>query len=209
MIAASPAPSKTGALPTYKPEFLAHVAARQAALRTELAAILPAASAIVLEIGSGHGHFLVQYASEHPQKLCIGVDLIGERIVRAKKKATRAKLTNCHFIRAEAKELIEALPAGVTLAEVWVLFPDPWPKKRHHKNRILQPAFFEFLAERTGKGTRLYFRTDHVEYFQWVVARMPEVKSWQVDPQAPWALEHETVFQARAPSYQSLVAVRA
>ena len=112
MIAASPAPSKTGALPTYKPEFLAHVAARQAALRTELAAILPAASAIVLEIGSGHGHFLVQYASEHPQKLCIGVDLIGERIVRAKKKATRTKLTNCYFIRAEAKELMALARAG-------------------------------------------------------------------------------------------------
>ena len=195
-------------MPTYKPEFLAHVTARRAALRAELAAILPANAALVLEIGSGHGHFLVRYATEHPQKLCLGVDLIGERIVRARKKATRGKLTNCHFIRAEARELIEALPLGVTLTEVWVLFPDPWPKKRHHKNRILQPAFFEFLAERTGKGTRLYFRTDHAEYFQWVVAVMPKVKSWQVDPAASWALEHETVFQARAPSYQSLVAVR-
>jgi len=195
-------------LPTYKPEFLAHVAARRAALRAESAALLPANAAIVLEIGSGHGHFLVRYAAEHPQKFCVGVDLIGERIVRARKKATRAKLLNCHFIQAEARELIEELPAGVTFAEVWVLFPDPWPKKRHHKNRILRPAFFEFLARRTGEGARLYFRTDHAEYFQWVVAQMPEVKHWRLDPQAPWALEHETVFQARAPSYQSLVAVR-
>ncbi len=195
-------------MPTYKPEFLAHITARRAALRTELAAILPPNAAIVLEIGSGHGHFLVRYATEHPQKLCVGMDLIGERIVRAKKKATRAQLPNCHFIRAEARELIEALPAGVTFAEVWVLFPDPWPKKRHHKNRILQPAFFEFLAERTGQGARLHFRTDHAEYFSWVVAAMPEVKSWRLDPQAEWPLEQETVFQARAPSYQSLVAVR-
>ena len=195
-------------MPTYKPEFLAHVAARQAALRTELAAILPENAAIVLEIGSGHGHFLVQYATEHPQKLCLGADLIGERIVRAKKKATRAKLTNCHFIRAEARELIESLPAGVTFAEVWVLFPDPWPKKRHHKNRILQPAFFDFLAERAGRGARLYFRTDYAEYFHQVAAFLPELKTWQLDPAATWLLEHETVFQARAPSYQSLVAVR-
>jgi len=195
-------------LPTYKPEFLAHVAARRAALQAELAAIVPAGASIVLEIGSGHGHFLARYAAEHPSKLCVGVDLIGERIVRAKKKATRAKLTNCHFIRGEARELIDALPAGVTFAEVWVLFPDPWPKKRHHKNRILQPAFFAFLAERTGQGAQLYFRTDHAEYFQWVAARMPGVKTWRVDAAAAWALEHETVFQARAPSYQSLVAVR-
>lgn len=195
-------------MPTYTPEFLAHVTARRAALRTEAAAIVPANAAITLEIGSGHGHFLNRYAAEHPQKLCIGVDLIGERTVRARKKATRGKLTNCHFIQAEARELIDVLPDGVTLAEVWVLFPDPWPKKRHHKNRILQPAFFDFLAERTGKGTKLYFRTDHAEYFRWVSTRMLEVKTWRIDPESTWALEHETVFQARAPSYQSLVAVR-
>lgn len=193
---------------TYKPEFLAHVAARQAALRTELAGTLSPGASIVLEIGSGHGHFLTRYAAEHPQKLCVGVDLIGERIGRARKKATRGKLTHCHFIQAEARELIDALPAGVTFTEVWVLFPDPWPKKRHHKNRILQPSFFDFLAKKAAPGARLYFRTDHAEYFQWVNARMSEVKTWQIDPAAPWALEHETVFQARAPSYQSMVAVR-
>jgi len=197
-----------GALPTYKPEFIAHVAERRAALRAELAAMLPADAPIVLEIGSGHGHFLARYAAEHPAKLCVGVDLIGERIVRAKKKATRAKLTHCHFVRAEARELIEALPAGVTFDEVWVLFPDPWPKKRHNKNRLLQPSFFEFIAGRTRAGARLYFRTDHAEYFQWVVAAMPRVHTWRVDPASVWPLEHETVFQARAPSYQSLIAIR-
>lgn len=195
-------------MPTYKPEFLAHVTARRTALRAELAALLPPSATITLEIGSGHGHFLVRYAAEHPQKLCVGVDLIGERIVRARKKATRGKLPNCHFVQAEVRELIAELPASVTFAEVWVLFPDPWPKKRHHKNRILQPAFFDFLAARTGQGARLYFRTDHAGYFQWVLARMRGVETWRIDPEATWALEHETVFQARAPSYQSLVAVR-
>jgi tRNA (guanine-N7-)-methyltransferase len=192
----------------YKPEFLAHVTARRARLRAELAAIVPADATIVLEIGSGHGHFLVQYATDHPGKFCLGVDLIGERVERATRKANRAKLAHCHFVRAEARELIESLPAGVTFAEVWVLFPDPWPKKRHHKNRILQPAFFEFLADRSGEGTRLYFRTDHAGYFQAVAASMSKVKDWRVDSTASWPLEHETVFQARAPSYQSLVAVR-
>ena len=195
-------------MPTYKPEFIAHVAERRAALRAELAAMLPADAMIVLEIGSGHGHFLARYAAEHPAKLCLGVDLIWERIIRAKKKATRAKLAHCHFVRAEARELIDALPAGVMFEEVWVLFPDPWPKKRHNKNRILQPSFFEFIASRTRAGARLYFRTDHAEYFQWVVAAMPRVRTWRVEPEASWPLEHETVFQARAPSYQSLIAVR-
>ncbi len=192
-----------------KPEFIEHVKQRRARLGTELAAIVPAKSAIVLEIGCGHGHFLARYAAENPGKLCLGVDVIGERIERAQKKANRAKLANCHFIRGEAREVIDALPAGVTFAETWVLFPDPWPKKRHHKNRILQPAFFDYLAaHRVGQGGRLYFRTDFAEYFKFVSGFLPGLTTWQPDPSAPWPLEHETVFQARAPAYQSLVVTR-
>ena len=192
-----------------KPEFIEHVTQRRARLRGELATLLPADASLVLEIGSGHGHFLTRYAQENPTKLCLGVDLIGERVERATKKATRAKLTNCHFVRAEARELIEALPAGVSFAETWVLFPDPWPKKRHHKNRILQPAFFDSLAEtRAGQGGRLYFRTDHTGYFNFVADFLPKLTTWQPAPAASWPLEQETVFQARAPAYQSLVAIR-
>ncbi len=191
-----------------KPEFVEHVTQRRASLRAELAGLLPAGTTLVLEIGSAHGHFLARYAGEHPGKACLGVDLRGERVERAKRKADRAKLTNCHFIRAEARELITCLPEGIDFAEVWVLFPDPWPKKRHHKNRLLQPEFFDFLAAWTKPGARLYFRTDYAEYFHQVAGFLPALKTWQPDPAAPWPMEHETVFQARAPSFQSLVAVR-
>jgi tRNA (guanine-N7-)-methyltransferase len=191
-----------------KPEFIEHVALRRAALRTKLAALIPPAAILVLELGSGHGHFLTRYAAAYPQALCLGVDLISDRIRRAKRKAERAKLANCHFVQAEARELIDALPDSVTFAEIWVLFPDPWPKKRHHKNRLLQPGFFETLARRAGEGARLYFRTDHGEYFHTVAAALPSVPTWRIDPATRWPLEPETVFQARAPSYHSLVAVR-
>lgn len=192
----------------YQPEFLARITERRAALRVELAALLPTSQALVWEIGSGHGHFLVQYAQAWPAKFCVGVDIIRDRLSRSGKKRDRAKLTNCHFVQAEAREFLEALPAGVTLREVWALFPDPWPKKRHHKNRILQADFFEALAGRAGQGTPLYFRTDHAGYFSAVAALIPELKTWQLDPAATWPLEKETVFQARAQDYQSLVAVR-
>ena len=191
-----------------KPEFLEHVAQRRAALRAQLAAFVPPAAAITLEIGSGHGHFLAHYAAEFPQRFCLGVDIIGERILRAKRKAERARLTHCHFIQAEARELIDALPTGVTFTELWVLFPDPWPKKRHHKNRLLQPDFFELISRRAGEGARLYFRTDHDEYFRAVTALFPDLRTWRIDPAAQWPLEPETVFQARAANHHSLVAVR-
>jgi tRNA (guanine-N7-)-methyltransferase len=191
-----------------KPEFVEHVAQRRAALRTQLAAIIPATANLTLEIGSGHGHFLTRYAADFPQASCVGVDMIRDRILRARRKAERAKLTNCQFIQAEARELIDALPDPVTFAEVWVLFPDPWPKKRHHKNRMLQAEFFETIARRAGEGAKLYFRTDHTEYFHAVAALFPSLRTWRIDPTTTWPLEHETVFQARAPAYHSLVAVR-
>lgn len=192
----------------YQPEFLARIAERRAALRTELAALLPVGQPFVWEIGSGHGHFLVQYAQAFPAKYCVGVDIIRDRLNRSGRKRERAGLTNCHFVQAEAREFFDALPAGATLAEIWVLFPDPWPKKRHHKNRILQAEFLEALAGRVGEGARLYFRTDHPEYFQSVAALIPALPTWRLDPAAPWPLEPATVFQSRAPAYQSLVAVR-
>lgn len=196
--------------PAPRPEFLATIAQRRADLRAQLAQLHPAPRPIVWEIGCGHGHFLVRYAQEFPAKFCVGVDLRLERLARSGKKRDRAQLPNCHFIRAEAREFLHALPAGVTFAEIWILFPDPWPKARHHKNRLLKPEFFAAVAARAGEGARLFFRTDHRDYFAEVhdfFAR-GEIPTWRLDPAAPWLLEHETVFQARAPAYHSLVAVR-
>jgi tRNA (guanine-N7-)-methyltransferase len=73
----------------------------------------------------------------------------------------------------------------------------------------LQPAFLDVLATRAGQGTRLYFRTDHRGYFAHATAVLAAHPLWRIDPAAPWIFETETVFQARAPSYHSLVAGRA
>lgn len=195
---------------SFKPEFLAQVARRRHALAGELAALLPAPRGIVWEIGCGHGHFLVRYAEENPEKFCLGIDIILDRLARSGRKRDRAQLDNCQFVRAEARECFHAFPAGVTFDEVWVLFPDPWPKARHNKNRLLKPVFFEAIASRAREGARFYFRTDHLEYFQEVTGFFAagKISTWRLDPAAPWPLEQETVFQARAPSFRSLVAVR-
>jgi len=192
----------------YKPEFLAVIAERRTALRAEVSALLPAPKAIVWEIGCGHGHFLVRYAELFPAKFCVGVDLILDRLERSGKKRDRAQLDNCHFVRAEAREFLLSLSPDITFAEIWVLFPDPWPKQRHHKNRLLQPEFFAALAQWAEAGTRLYFRTDFRAYFDEVAAFLPTLATWQPAPNPDWPLEHETVFQARATRFHSLVALR-
>jgi tRNA (guanine-N7-)-methyltransferase len=118
----------------YKPEFLATIAQRRSALRAELSRLFPSPP-IVWEIGCGHGHFLVRYAGLFPEKFCVGVDLILDRLERSGRKRDRAQLANCHFVRAEAREFLLSLAPGITFEEIWVLFPDPWPKARHNKNR--------------------------------------------------------------------------
>lgn len=193
---------------SFKPEFIARVAERRAELERTLATLLPAPRAIVWEVGCGHGHFLVRYASEHPGKFCVGVDIILDRLARSGKKRDRAQLANCHFVRAEAREFFNALPGHVTFEEVWVLFPDPWPKARHNKNRLLKADFFDAVASRAPRGARFYFRTDHEEYFREVEKTVAGLTTWRRDATAPWAFEQETVFQARAPKYFSLVALR-
>jgi tRNA (guanine-N7-)-methyltransferase len=197
------------AVPPPAPEFLAHVAARQAALRAQLATLLPSDRAFTLEIGCGHGHFLVRYAAAHPGELCVGIDLVGDRIRRAVKKRDRARLANLHFLQNEAVEFLDCLPPGARPADVFILFPDPWPKRRHHKNRLLQENFLARLSRHAGRGSRLFFRTDHAEYFAAARAALAAHPAWRLAPDLPWPFEEPTVFQQKAPGYQSLAAVRA
>eukprot|EP01031_Cornospumella_fuschlensis_P051694 gene51694-63201_t len=138
---------------------------RRRDLRARFTQILPATKPFVWEIGCGHGHFLTAYAQAHPDETCIGVDLVSERIERANKKRDRAKLANLHFLHAEARLFLDTLPTEARFSRLFVLFPDPWPKLRHHKHRIMQPDFLSDAAKRAGEGARLFFRTDFTPYF--------------------------------------------
>ena len=129
--------------------------ARRSELSATLEHLLPPGSQFVWEVGCGHGHFLTAYAAAHPGRVCIGIDLCGDRIERAMRKRDRAALPHLHFIRADASMFLECLPATVTPADTFVLFPDPWPKKRHQKHRILRTPFLEGLAARVGEGVAL------------------------------------------------------
>jgi tRNA (guanine-N7-)-methyltransferase len=159
----------------------------------------------VLEIGCGHGHFLTDYAQAHPEKLCVGLDIISDRIERANRKKNRARVANLHFIHASADDFLATLPPAVRVSEVFVLFPDPWPKRRHHKNRLIQTEFLTTLAQRAGQGTRVYFRTDDADYFAAATQGVATHADWEITAE-PWAFEYETVFQLRAAGYHSFVA---
>lgn len=187
--------------------YAAIISERQQILQRQLVSFLSPNASFIWELGSGHGHFLTAYAQAHPDKLCVGVDIVGERIERALRKRDRARLSNLHFVQADARLFIETLPPGVTFSEVFVLFPDPWPKLRHHKHRIMQNGFLELVARRGEPGCRLCFRTDYEPYFLATQKLLASHSCWQL-ANDPWPFDFETVFQSRAAKYHSLVARR-
>ena len=188
------------------PRYAALIEERRHKLSADLAAIFPRGEGtFYCEIGCGHGHFLTAFATANPTVMCIGIDLIGDRIDRARRKRDRAGLRNLHFIQAEARLFLEQLPPGVRIAHYILLFPDPWPKLRHHKNRLLQADFLTSAAQHAETGCRLYFRTDFRPYYDDATSAVVAHPKWETTEE-PWIFEHETVFQQRAPSHHSLVA---
>lgn len=194
--------------PEVNPEHLGRMSALREALRAELAGVLPASGAIVLEVGCGHGHFLTAYAQAYPDRHCIGIDINLDRVLRGERKRKRAQLPNLHFVRAEAQLFLEVLPRDIRLAELFVLFPDPWPKKRHHKNRIMRKPFLDVVAGRCAPGVALRFRTDYAPYFEAVVETLRTDVHWETRVGEPWPFDVATIFQQKAERFDSLTAVR-
>jgi tRNA (guanine-N7-)-methyltransferase len=191
-----------------KPAHASVISKRRSDLRDECAVFLSPDSEFVLEVGCGHGHFLTAFAEKHPAILCVGIDLILDRIARAERKRTRAKLPNLHFVRAEAHDFLASIPDGARFSAIYMLFPDPWPKRRHHKHRLLESQFLRTVAQRAGEGVRFYFRTDHEPYFMDAKATFAAHPDWHMSLSAEWPFELPTIFQQKAADFRSLVAVR-
>lgn len=183
------------------------LAERRDTLRQELENALQGRKEFVWEVGCGHGHFLTAYAAAHPEQCCVGLDLVGERIERARRKQARAGLPNLHFLRGEARLFLEVMPTGTRFSRLFVLFPDPWPKLRHQKHRILQKQFLDSASAWATPGCRLCFRTDYRPYFEEAQVALGAHPQWKLVAE-PWPFEFATVFQQRASGFDSLIAVR-
>lgn len=195
--------------PTWSPDYQAVLSERRKVLQEVLDRIMPSGGRFVWEVGSGHGHFLAAYAATHPDRLCIGVDLASDRIERALRKRDRARLGNLHFLRADARFFLQCLSGRSLISDLFVLFPDPWPKARHHKHRILQQDFLANAAAAALPDCRLHFRTDFRPYFDDACSAIRGSPHWQLLPDTtPWPFEYTTVFQHRAARHDSLIACR-
>ena len=191
---------------------LAKQAQRKASLRSECEQLLAPEERIVFEAGCGHGHWLTAYAEANPEQTCIGIDLINHRIRKGKEKCKKRGLHNLHFYKAELGEFLEVLPAGIRFDLTVLLFPDPWPKARHHRRRMIQTEFLTAVAARTDPGGRFCFRSDDLPYYEWTREHLDAHAEWGMSVSAAssseWPFEMETYFQKMMGQYYSVVARR-
>ena len=130
----------------------------------DLDALFGRAAPVGLEIGFGSGQALLDWAEASPDWNLLGIEVYEPGIGSLLKGTAERALTNVRVISEDAAEVLAAwIPAGA-LHEVRVFFPDPWPKKRHHKRRLINPPFAALLAERLRPGGRLRLATDWREY---------------------------------------------
>lgn len=131
----------------------------------DLVSIFPKPQPLEVELGAGDGSFLARYASLRPEHNFIGVERLLGRLRKIEKKGLRAGLTNLRLIRIEASYFLEFLLPPKSVDSLHVYFPDPWPKRKHHKNRLVNERFTGLVQRVLLPNGIIYLRTDDADYF--------------------------------------------
>jgi tRNA (guanine-N7-)-methyltransferase len=138
--------------------------------RLDLQQMFAATQPLEVELGSGDATFLVDYAKLHPERNFIGVERLLGRMRKLERKGRRAGLTNLRGVRIESAYFLEWLLPRHSASALHVYFPDPWPKKKHRKHRLINERFPALARAALMPGGVVYLRTDDEDYFEQMVA---------------------------------------
>jgi tRNA (guanine-N7-)-methyltransferase len=119
---------------------------------------------LILEIGSGMGETTAEIAQAHPEADFIAVEVHGPGIGALLNRIAAAGLPNLRVVRHDAAEVLRHMIADGSLTAMHIFFPDPWPKKRHHKRRLVQPPFVSLMARKLSTGGIAHLATDWPDY---------------------------------------------
>jgi len=131
-------------------------------------AVLGRSAPLELDLGCGDGSFLLAMARRHPERNYVGTERLNGRVEKVSRKIARSGLENVRVLRLESHYAVRwLLPAG-SASMVYVLHPDPWPKRNHHPRRLIQAEFMEALHRVLAPGGEVLVKTDDKPYFQWM-----------------------------------------
>jgi len=133
--------------------------------RIDLAALFPAAQRLEVELGSGDGTFLTTYAAAHPEVNFIGVERLLGRVRKTDRKARRGGLKNVRCVRIESAYFLEFLLPRHCVSAIHIYFPDPWPKRKHWRHRLINELFPGIVSRALRPDGTVFLRTDDLDYF--------------------------------------------
>jgi tRNA (guanine-N7-)-methyltransferase len=133
--------------------------------RIDVNSHFPRKQPVEVELGAGDGSFLVQYTAAHPEHNFFGVERLLGRLRKIDRKGRRAGLENLRVARIEASYFLEYLLPEKSIAALHIYFPDPWPKRKHRKNRLVNERFTELTKRVLLPRGVVYLRTDDADYF--------------------------------------------
>lgn len=137
--------------------------------RLDPATLFPVPQPLEVELGSGDGSFLVNYAKLLPDRNFLGVERLLGRLRKLDRKARRAGLANLRALRIESAYFVQYLLPPLSVAAFHIYFPDPWPKRKHRKFRLINPAFTDIAHRALAPAGLVYLRTDDEDYFAQMV----------------------------------------
>ena len=149
----------------------------------ELMEFIRSSQSLIMDLGCGAGNFLRDYASHLPDASFLGFELRFKRLVKGALKLKKRNLSNVRLIRARAEDIDVWVPKD-SVEEIHVNFPDPWPKKKQLKHRLMKKEFFMKAHEILVEGGYLVFKTDHREYFESVTELLTDVHCFQIVEQS-------------------------
>jgi len=136
---------------------------------------------VELDLGAGDGVYVEARASREPDRDFVAVERLLGRATKIAKKAVRGDLRNLRILRLESAYFLKNLCVPESVDVITLRYPDPWPKRRHHGNRILTRDFAADAARALRKGGRLQLTTDDREYFEWACREVEACLGWQAD----------------------------
>ncbi len=131
---------------------------------------------VILEIGFGNGESLAEQAAAEPEHNFLGIEVHRPGVGHLLRLVEERGLTNLRIVNHDAVEVLEHMIPERSLSGVQIYFPDPWPKKKHHKRRIVQPSFLRLLASRMRPGAFLHLATDWQDYAEHMVDALHQVE---------------------------------
>jgi len=146
-----------------------------------LRCLFPQEQPLEIELGSGDGSFLTSAAAKCPERNFIGVERLLGRVQKTERKGLRAGLSNMRIVRIESAYFLEYLLPRHSSTAIHIYFPDPWPKRKHRRHRLINERFPTLAAQALVPGGTLYLRTDDSDYFAQMKSVFAAVRGFQAE----------------------------